>query len=230
MAILHRMPGDDNLSGTPGPDIIFGSAGSDHLTGLAGNDTLVGGPGGDVLSGLDGDDLLIGGAGDDELLGGNGRDMLLGGPGNDVLEGNAGADILFGGAGADTFIFGSTVLYDESGHLQRVDPDTAAGPGNRDVILDFHEGQDRMTLSYNTRDFTIGAPPNPAVPVFLGTAPFTSDDAALQVRTDTYHGNTIVEFLGPTFVVPLPDGETRFHGAIELIGIHHLAARDVMLG
>ncbi|MDO9712429.1 calcium-binding protein [Paracraurococcus lichenis] len=229
MAFLRGTPGDDNLSGTPGPDIIAGLAGSDHLTGLAGDDSLIGGAGADVLSGLAGDDLLIGGPGNDELLGGYGRDTLLGGPGDDILEGNVGADLLVGGAGADRFFFAPTVIYDESARLQVADADTGFGPGKRDVILDFVQGEDTILLSYNTRDFSFGAPANPALPVFLGTAPFSGEDAALQVRYDIAHGRTVVEFLGPTLAAPLPDGETRFHGEIELAGVHHLTSQDLLL-
>jgi len=226
MAILRGTPGDDNIGGTPGRDLILGFAGGDHLTGLDDNDTLIGGPGGDVLSGLNGDDLLIAGTGNDELLGDYGRDTLLGGRGDDILEGNVGPDLLAGGPGADVFFFVPTVSYDENAHLQVADPDTGVGRGNRDVILDFHAGQDSLLLSYNVRDFTICAPPNPAAPVFLGTAQFTDDDSALQVRYDIEHGATIVEFLGPTLAAPLPDGEIRFHGEIELVGVHHLTAQD----
>jgi len=226
MAILRGTSGDDNLTGTSMSDLVLGFDGSDHLTGLDGNDTLIGGPGADVLAGLNGADRLVGGKGNDELLGGYGQDTLFGGQGDDILAGNVGPDVLVGGPGADRFSFVPTIIYDENAHLQVADPDTGVGPGNRDVIFDFHKGQDTMLLAYNTQDFTIGAPPNPAAPVFLGTAQFTNNDAALQVRYDIEHGKTIVEFLGPTLAAPLPDGETRFHGEIELVGVHHLTARD----
>lgn len=80
--------------------------------------TLSSGPANATLSGAVLDDMLIGGHGDDVLSGGSGDDILVDG---------AGADSLAGGAGSDLFVL--------------------ASDGQRDVILDFTPGSDRLDLS-----------------------------------------------------------------------------------
>jgi VCBS repeat-containing protein len=66
------------------------------------------------------------------LTGGHNDDTLTGGDGLDILVGGAGVDQLKGGLGSDTFVFGND--------------DTGSGFGNRDVILDFTIGQDKIDL------------------------------------------------------------------------------------
>ncbi len=85
----------------------------------AGNDYVRGGEGADELRGEGGDDKLVGEYGNDRLYGGTGLDRLIGGRGNDTL---------YGGTDADTFEFRN----DEVGH---------------DVIVDFQDGVDRLSLS-----------------------------------------------------------------------------------
>lgn len=102
--------------------------------------------------------------------------------------------------------------------------DTGVGPGDRDVILDFQQGQDLLDLS-NYRPSSPG-PGEPLPPsLFLGTDPF-EDVVALQVRYDIQNGHTVVQFYAPTgplLSVPPPTGE------IELAGVHHLRAEDFVL-
>ena len=106
-------------------NVIRGGDGPDKLHGLDGNDSLLGG---------DGNDHLYGGAGADILQGGAGRDVLKGGDGNDILTGGAGMDRLYGGSGADVFVFETT-------------RDSPPGWGQRDSILDFQRGSDRIDLT-----------------------------------------------------------------------------------
>ncbi|WP_439141814.1 calcium-binding protein [Planktotalea sp.] len=77
--------------------------------------------------GTSGDDLLNGNGAGDYLIGHGGDDTLHGGNGNDLILDGAGADVMTGGNGADIFIL--------------------ARDGERDDILDFDPGQDRMDLS-----------------------------------------------------------------------------------
>ncbi|MBF9234190.1 M10 family metallopeptidase C-terminal domain-containing protein [Microvirga sp. BT350] len=86
-----------------------------------------------VITGSKGNDVLRGGDGDDLVLGGQGNDKLFGDAGDDTLDGGAGTDILVGGAGADVFRFSGK---------------SDSSPGkNRDVILDFMQGADKIDLS-----------------------------------------------------------------------------------
>jgi Ca2+-binding RTX toxin-like protein len=126
-----------------------------------------------------------------------------------------GADTLIGGAGGDVFLYGLGVEPGVSGFASG--PDTGVGPGKRDVILDFHQGQDLLDL----RGYQLF----PENPVFLGTRPF-GDIRALQVRHDIRGDTTVVQFYapaGPLTEVPPPSGE------IELAGVHHLRAEDFVL-
>ena len=123
---------NDTLIGSAGRDAIDGGRGNDRLFGGARNDTLTGGAGRDWLDGGSGNDRLMGGRHNDILIGGTGRDRLDGGVGNDRLIGGEGADRMTGGAGADTFVFVSA---------RHLSTGTA-----RDVITDFHPGQDKIAL------------------------------------------------------------------------------------
>jgi VCBS repeat-containing protein len=129
----------DTLVGAKKSDVLFGSGGGDCVLGIAGDDLLVGGTGNDVLYGNDGfdtvygdqgNDFLSGGAGEDFLIGGKDNDQLFGGSGSDHLAGGLGNDVLAGDSGNDVFIF-DTLLNANT---------------NRDKILDFTSGQDKIEL------------------------------------------------------------------------------------
>jgi Ca2+-binding RTX toxin-like protein len=125
--LITGTDGDDTINGGDGCDVIMTGDGADTVTGGAGDDTLMGRAGDDILHGDAGADMLLGGAGNDEIYGGSGQDILRGGEGDDIISGGAGDDVLYGDAGADEFIFDS----------------------GTDVIADFIQGEDHITLDAN---------------------------------------------------------------------------------
>ncbi len=104
--------------------LLLGSNGHDAV--------LIGGTGADLVLGFDGNDLINGNGGNDALVGGSGIDTLTGGAGDDILIGGMDQDILTGGDGADTFYFGTII--------------DAGNGANRDVIIDFRQGEDHIDL------------------------------------------------------------------------------------
>jgi Ca2+-binding RTX toxin-like protein len=137
-------PGDDIISGTPDADILDGRAGDDRISGGAGDDSQIGNEGNDVLRGGAGNDHLIGDDLRDESLDASGRDQLLGGDGNDFILGGKGVDLLSGGAGVDDFRFMQDA---RSGSAADPVLDSGVGAGNRDRIIDFNSGTDRIDLA-----------------------------------------------------------------------------------
>jgi len=214
---------DNTLRGGAGDDTIHAGAGADIVLGGAGNDLILGqgagrvSPAGDdAFLRLDGADLLRGGAGDDSIDGGGSDDTIEGGSGGDELAGGYGADLLRGGTGADLFAF------------HRLDPfrssfDTGVGEGARDVVADFHQGQDLLDLRGYTEPFGPGGP-GTLEAVFLGDGGFTAA-AGLQIRYDIIaDGSTVVQFArgdGAT----APDAP---RGEIELRGAHTLTEADFL--
>lgn len=145
---LFGQQDDDRLFGSGGEDDLSGDGGDDRLWGGDKSDTLRGGDGNDRLKGESGSDTLWGDGGTDKLWGGGGKDTLVGGEGDDVLRGNSGDDrldgdgglsaptgndTLTGGDGADVFIFA----------------------GGQDVITDFEDDIDTLTLDQNLWDGTL---------------------------------------------------------------------------
>jgi Ca2+-binding RTX toxin-like protein len=129
------------LIGGGGDDILHGGALDDFLIdGVTDIDPTIGDvdPFFNVIG--SGNDQMFGGDGDDSIDAGVGADLLDGGSGNDRLVGRAGADILIGGASPsqvqnhDTFVYFSA-------------SDSGVGAGNRDRILDFTQGLDKIDLS-----------------------------------------------------------------------------------
>jgi len=144
---------DQLLNGSNGGDRILGAAGEDTLNGRAGSDTMLGGDGADRLQGQAGADKLDGGAGVDRLWGGADRDTLAGGAGNDHLLGGAGADLLIGGAGADRLTGGTQG--DIFAFLAASDSPFQPG-AQRDVVLDFVRGQDRLRFDFDADETLAG--------------------------------------------------------------------------
>ena len=127
--LLDGGAGNDILAGSFGHDTVRGGEGDDRIGGGPGRDLLDGGEGNDAIGGGEGDDTVLGGPGDDFLAGGGRDDILDGGTGDDTLNGGAGNDTLIGGDGADVFVFNDFTL------------------GERDVIVDFTGGMDRMRVA-----------------------------------------------------------------------------------
>ncbi|MGB4908424.1 MAG: calcium-binding protein, partial [Tabrizicola sp.] len=94
------------------------------------------------------------------LLGGEGDDLLIGGIGNDRLDGGQGSDVLTGGAGVDTFVFN----------------------GGADLITDFTDRQDKITL-----DLHLWEGPPPSIASLLSGAVVT----ATGLHFDFGHGNML---------------------------------------
>lgn len=158
--------GDDLVIGRGGNDTIKGGKGNDRLAGdgvydyelrqkaierSGGDDVIDGGSGNDTIDGGNGDDLIRGGTGDDYVFGGyGGSDLLDGGAGNDRIIGGfrgpgaSGAsdnDILIGGAGRDIF---EARFWIQDRHLEFYGT-PGLGP-NRDIVLDFTKGEDRLDV------------------------------------------------------------------------------------
>ncbi|WP_108814454.1 calcium-binding protein [Loktanella sp. Alg231-35] len=123
-APLQPAPDSMVINGTDQADTLAGADGFDLILAGNGDDTARGLAGSDTLFGNAGHDILDGGDGADTLFGGSGNDTLTGGNGHDYLNGGAGDDVLWGRTGADTFEFN----------------------GGTDVIGDFEQGIDHLTL------------------------------------------------------------------------------------
>jgi Ca2+-binding RTX toxin-like protein len=227
----------------PGDNIILAGSGDDRVWAGFGNDTVFGEEGADTILGYgtfggsptgftglvtaDGDDHLSGGAGNDLILAGGGDDLLRGGDGADTLGGGVGVDTLLGGDGPDIFVFGRAVEPGTSPPAAGLD--SGVGPGNRDIVGDFVQGEDRLDLSNYANIFA--RPGVPAEPVFLGEDPFIASFAP-QVRYEIEDGRTVVQVFAPLgnppggLEPPVPGGP----GAeIELVGEIRLTADDVIL-
>jgi Ca2+-binding RTX toxin-like protein len=154
----HLADVEDHLSETP---LLAGTRGNDRLNGDSGGEILTSYAGKDVLQGKGGADVLKGGTGSDILDGGNGRDVLFGGSGRDNLK---------GGSGKDVFVFASR---------------TEAGSGsNRDVIVDFSRGSDKIDLRSIDAN-TMTEKDNAFTALLSGDAAFTT---AGQLRYDSLTG------------------------------------------
>lgn len=139
--------GSDELSGSKQADLLLGGADADDLEGGTGNDSLNGGEGNDGVEGEGGDDLIFGGNDDDTISGGDGNDTVDGGAGDDTINGGDGNDTVDGGAGDDLFadIGGNDLLTGGEGN----DNFVLLANRDKDVILDFEDGKDRIILSEN---------------------------------------------------------------------------------
>ena len=205
--------------GTPRPDVLTGTDGADAAFGFGGADTIAGG---------EGDDAILAGRGDDLLRGERGDDLLIGGAGGDTLVGGLGVDTLVGGPGADVFRFG-WVREPPAGDAFTFVRDSGVGEGNRDVVLDFRQGQDKLDLS--GYENILARPGVPSEPVFLGTDPFGASFAP-QVRYVVEDGHTLVQ-VTTTLGNPPPGLEPRVPAGpsveIKLVGEYRLGLDDLIL-
>lgn len=243
-------PGDDpfgppppDVGGRPGNNLIFAGSGNDEVMAGFGADAVFGGEGNDIIDGYgtfdtsaprawlaifsDGPDLLFGEDGDDLIRGGGGDDALHGGDGADTLVGGVGVDSLSGGEGRDVHVFGR--MLEPFTTVEELRIDTGVGPGDRDLILDFRQGEDVLDLSAYRN--ILARPGVPSEPVFLGTDPFEASFAP-QIRYEIEEGRTVVQIVAPLGNPPggLPPSVPEGPGAeIELLGEHHLTTDDLIL-
>ncbi|CAN5227676.1 hypothetical protein BH10PSE7_BH10PSE7_05450 [soil metagenome] len=180
---LFGRGGNDTLGGTAFRSELHGGAGNDRLTGEGGVDSIHGDAGNDVIFG-DGkntipgngnQDTLAGDAGNDTIDGGLDNDLLNGGLGEDILRGGAGADTSAGGDGADTYVFAAF-------------GDLGLGALNRDVIIGFQDGTDRIDIA--AIDARPGLPGKQDLD-FIKMAKF---DALGEVRVQQFGADALVRF------------------------------------
>jgi Ca2+-binding RTX toxin-like protein len=231
------------FGGSPGNNLILAGAGDDLVVAGFGSDTVFGEAGADTIRGYgsfggsptgntgviaaDGADRLSGGGGDDRVYGGGGDDRASGDAGADTLAGGIGADTLSGGEGGDVFVFGRGVEPFTSAPTAGLDG--GVGPGNRDMVLDFEQGEDRLDLRLYANFFA--RPGVPAEPVFLGPDPFIASYAP-QVRYEVEEGRTVVQVFAPLGNPPggLPPRVPGGPGVeIELAGEYQLRVEDFIL-
>lgn len=218
MTIRFGSPRNDFLQGTQDSDVLFGGAGNDTIYAYV--DPVRGSSITSARASItDHADVVFGGAGNDSISAGGGNDIIFGGAGRDTIDGGPGVDQMWGGAGADVFKF--EVLFASPG------APTASGPvgeGQRDVIHDFHQGQDLIDLrGWENSEVAGGSR-------FIGTeTPLF--DPNLQVAYHFEDGNTVVD-LARLFFVPQP-GYHGFYsgpsGQIEITGEVCLQASDFIL-
>jgi Ca2+-binding RTX toxin-like protein len=130
-----------------------------------GNDTFYGNDFDDIIKAGAGNDAVFGYGGDDDLFGGSGNDRLSGGADSDFLVGGFGKDILRGGEGFDFFDFNSR-------------KESVVG-ANRDSIVDFARGHDRLDL--RTIDADIDGTAGNQAFKWIGTKAFTGVDGQLRM-------------------------------------------------
>jgi Ca2+-binding RTX toxin-like protein len=214
---INGSAGDDIIIGSAGADVLIGGAGNDDLHGKGGNDTLRGGDGDDKLSGGSGDDDLQGGSGDDSLEGGGGNDSLEGGSGADSLEGGSGDDVLTGGLGADQLAGGEG---SDSFKFVWVD-ESEPTADNRDHILDFMQGVDRIDLRIDADNDV----PEDQAFHFVGLADFGKSH--LELRFGHIQGSHDDEIR--TLIEADTDGDGHANLQIELHGLFTMTADDFLL-
>ncbi|MBP1882322.1 beta strand repeat-containing protein [Sinorhizobium mexicanum] len=156
--------------------------------------------------------------------GGAGNDTINGGAGKDTIVGGLGADRLTGGAGNDTFVFN---LIDDSakgfsGYVNNVAYGPASGAGYRDIITDFGNGDDVISLT--AIDANTGLAGNQAF-TWRGTGAFTRKAGELIYKTFDAAGTANDK----TIIYGDVTGDGRADFQIELSGIKALVAGDFLL-
>ena len=248
---LNGGDGDDTLFGEEGDDALNGDQGEDKLYGGLGNDELHGGVGNDSLDGGGGKDTLYGGGSNDSLYGGDQDDTLYGGGGDDTLRGSHGHDWLYGGSGDDIL----TGDYPYGFHFQKPGPlsmkDTfvfGAGHGS-DLIMDFEDGVDRISLEGVT-DFAAEVTVADASEADLSLYErnlffFVSAPASRTIITwkggtitlsDVHHADITAEDFGLEETVADDTGDFKLETNIVIIGasgndkLEGTSGRDILFG
>ena len=181
------------------------------LTGSSAIDGVLSSQANDIgftLTGNSASNELTGGFGHDVLVGGGGLDVLFGSIGNDSLFGEGGADILNGGQGIDTFFYSSI-------------SDTPSGPSQRDAIVDFQQGQDKIDLTRIDAGLNLAGD---QAFFFVFTGNFGANgDLTAYVRYSQVNGNTLIQGdLGG-------DGNFQTDFEILLLGLFNLDDPDFIL-
>ena len=232
--------GNDFMRGADGDDSLVGGAGNDTLEGGLGADTMVGGAGDDSYLVRDASDVVVEDAGagrdlvrsaidyalganvedlylvgngstrgfgnelDNRIDGNDGKNVIDGGEGNDNIYGGGGLDRMYGGEGNDLFRYTAV-------------SDSGIGAGNRDIIFDFQEGEDRISVV--SFDGDLARDGNQAFK-FYGTDALKANGLG-QVNYQQVSGHTIVNFD--------VDGNGAADFQIDLVGLHNLTAGDFIL-
>lgn len=238
--ILRGGDGADFVRGGEGADSLYGGAQNDTLEGGLGDDYMEGGSGDDTYSVRDVGDVVVEAADGgrdlvrsaiDFTLGDNLEDLFLTGNGstrgfgNDLdnrIDGNAGRNFIDGAAGADNIYGGGGVdklIGGDGADLFRYTAvsDSGLGAGNRDIIFDFQEGLDRISIV--SFDGDLARDGNQAFK-FDGTGALKANGLG-QVNYEQVGGRTIVNFD--------VDGNGAADFQIDLVGTHALTAADFIL-
>lgn len=165
-----------------------------EIAGTEKGNALTGAGSPDRLAGRAGNDTLDGGGGPDTVEGGTGRDRILSG-------GDLAADVFSGGAGADRFVFLTLGGRD---------------PADRDTILDFETGRDRIDLSALDGDLVTAGRQGFA---FVGDAPFSGRAGEVRVASEEGARRIEADLLG--------DGIARL--VVALAGEGEISAQDFVL-
>lgn len=233
--------GNDRVLGDDGEDALFGGAGNDRLEGGRGSDRMEGGADNDVYvvnnrgdvvveTSSGGDNDLVRTARDYTLTANVERLSLVGhedidGTGNSTanrIDGNDGDNAIDGAGGADTIIGGGGVdrLTGSGGaDVFRFDSATESGlgVGRRDVITDFGDGGDKISL--RAIDGNLSVDGNQGFK-FVGEGDFVASGKG-QVGFQVGSGVTLVNFD--------VDGDGGVDFRVELTGEHSLTASDFLL-
>ena len=157
--------------------------------------------------------------------------QLVGTDGPDRLqEGLGHGDAFLGGGGADSFAFGVGIAHNfPFGEYFGSTLGTGVGPGDRDVILDFQQGEDVIDLS-TALQFSRRASQVDSEFQFIGTAPFSGTpelNARAEVRYEVSGETTIIQMDASGLSVFRGDGTVD--AEIELAGVFSLTGRDFIL-
>jgi Ca2+-binding RTX toxin-like protein len=181
--------GSADLGGNDLNNTLFAGAGNNDLKGRAGIDTVsyaygLSGTTGVLVDLQTGLEQNTGGSGLDtlssieNLIGSARADTLIGNADANTLRGGLGQDSLSGLGGADHFVF-----------------DTALALGNRDRVLDFVSGVDKLVLDDDIFTVLSGSVAGTSLPAGffrVGSAPLDADDYFL------YTPNTDVLWYAPS--------------------------------
>jgi serralysin len=185
------------------------ATGSDVAGG--GTDTIIGfenangGKGDDIIYGNAAANVLWGGPGGvNRLFGLGGDDTLIGGLSVDALIGGAGKDVLTGGSGGDFFSYGAP-------------SDSGLTNATRDLIMDFEDGIDMISLDKMDADTTT-----------IGDQAFTyinGDSSTTAAKDFSESAGELRSYLSASGVIIEGDvnGDAKADFSVELIDpLHHI--------